>query len=107
MAAELTVLAAPEITSCPPATSGSAKPRFFVSASPRPSAAQHSYPFAVGPPRRNVLTFARAGDTHVSGNSAARRMLVPRVAAVLLSSEFPRPTRDENPVLIWAACFSK
>jgi hypothetical protein len=98
LAAEMSNLASPPVASPPLAPL--VRPRFAVSPAPHPSPAQHSFPFAVGPPRRNINNKARADDTTVSRDSAARCMSVSRIAA-LTSSDFARTSRNENRVLTW------
>ena len=99
LAAELTALSDAEIPVAP-RSALFLKPRFVLSPAPRPSPARHSFPFAVGPPWRDLNTLARADDTPVSRDSAARCMLVSRIAE-LPSSDFARASRNENRVLTW------
>lgn len=71
-----------------------------------PTARQHSYPFAVGPPAYDTTHATRADDTSVSPDSTARRIVVSRVAAVSLSSFSARLTRLGTPGPTLAGTFS-
>jgi len=71
-----------------------------------PTARQHSYPFAVGPPTCGATSPARADDTSVSPDSAARRIAISRVAVVTLSSFSARLTRLGTPGPKLAGTFS-
>ena len=76
--------ASPDVT-LPVFPPESAKRRPCVSsAAPPPSARQHAYPFAIGPPRRGATWTPRADDTDVSGDSAVRRRLISGFAAASL-----------------------
>lgn len=97
LAAELSALSDAESSLAPP-VAPFVKPRFSVSPPPRLSAAQHAFPFAVGPPRPAATLLARADDTRVSRDSAARRVFVSRIAD-LPSANFARTSRNENRVL--------
>jgi hypothetical protein len=78
----------------------------FTDPVPVPSARQHSFPYAVGPPLWRTTLTPRAGDTEVSGDSIARRGLFSRVAIDLVLSRFARPTRTGSPSLKLAGTFS-
>lgn len=71
-----------------------------------PSARQHSFPYAVGPPLWRTTPTPRAGDTEVSGDSIARRGLLSRLAPDLVLHRFARTTRTGNPGLKSAGAFS-
>lgn len=62
-----------------------------------PTARQHSYPFAVGPPAPTATSLPRADDAMASADSAARRTIVSRVAVVSFSSFSARQTRPGTP----------
>ena len=80
------------------------RPR-LVDTVPLPSARQHSFPYAVGPPLSRTTLTPRAGDTEVSGDSIARRGLFSRLATDLVLSRFARTTRTGNPGLKLAGTF--
>lgn len=71
-----------------------------------PTARQHAYPFAVGPPPDVTQPTSRADDTSVSADSAARRTAVSRVVAVSLLSLSARLTRLGIPGPTLAGTFS-
>jgi len=71
-----------------------------------PTARQHSYPYAVGPPAHGIASPTRADDTLRSTDSAARRIAVSRVVDVSLSSFLARWTRRETPGPKLAGTFS-
>lgn len=81
----------PEISALAPA--GSWSPRVFAATSPIvfippnepiPAARKHSYPYAVGPPRRGSHPSLHAASTKVPGDSSARRTPVSRIAPISL-----------------------
>ena len=81
------------------------RPR-FIETLPLPSARQHSFPYAVGPPPSRITPTPRAGDTEVSGDSIARRGLFSRLAADLFLHRFARTPRTGNPGPKLAGTFS-
>jgi hypothetical protein len=70
-----------------------------------PSARQHSFPYAVGPPASGHTWTSRADDTWVSGDSVARRGYVSRIALDLTPKFSARATRRGNPGLTMAGAF--
>jgi hypothetical protein len=57
---------------------------------------QHSFPFAVGPPRTACNSLRRVDDTTSAGDSAARRKLDRQVAARFLAARFAPSARAPN-----------
>ncbi len=64
---------------------------------PRPTARQHSYPFAVGPPASKHSALLRADDTPVSPDSTARWSVSARVGGGVFCFFSARLTRQESP----------
>jgi hypothetical protein len=79
----------------------------FLSAPPGLSAAQHSFPFAVGPPINEVTDTSHAEDTLVSGDAAVRCWFVSRFAAAQWSEDLKRSMCAGNPVSLKTARFPK
>lgn len=95
---DLAALAADELL--PPAAPAAASPlSFSAPAAPALSARKHSFPYAVGPPRRRISTPLRAAGTEVPGDSSARRSQVSRIATVSILILRARVTRatDQGP----------
>jgi hypothetical protein len=72
-----------------------------------PSARQHSYPYAVGPPRTRANSNPRADDTSVSGDLAACRTLVLQVALGFQLPLGARRTRESDQASKRAGTFSE
>jgi hypothetical protein len=95
---DLTALAADE--SSPPFAPAAMSPLSFSSpAAPALSARRHSFPYAVGPPRRGIHSNLRATGTEVPGDLSARRSQVSRIARVSLLTLRARAPRasDQGP----------
>ena len=97
---DLPTLASAETS--PPVAPPEESPLIFRSpAAPALSARQHSYPYAVGPPRRGIAQSLRVADTAVPGDSSTRRSQVSRIARVFIAVPSALLTRltDSGPKL--------
>ena len=106
VAAQLTAESSAGIAAPLPSTAPAATLPFPPLLCCGPTARQHSYPFAIGPPARDAGSSTRADDTSVSLDSAARRIAVSRVAVVSFSSLTARLTRLGTPGPKLAGMFS-
>lgn len=106
VAAQLTAESPAEIAAPRPSTAPAAPLPFPPRLRGGPTARQHSYPFAVGPPPLGTTSPTRADDTSVSPDSTARRIAVSRVDVVSLSSFSARLTRLGTPGPKLAGTFS-
>ncbi len=90
------------VDSWPPLAPSEAPPLIFSTpVPPALSARQHSYPYAVGPPRGGNARKLRAAGNALPGDSSARRSQVSRIARVFISI-FRAPltrTADSGPQL--------
>lgn len=107
VASDLVSDAAVKATVALPPPAGTTERVSVLWGAPAPSAREHAFPFAVGPPPRGATWNPRADDTVVSGDSVARGSIVSRVAAGLYLNFSARSTRIGNPVAIWTGLLSE
>lgn len=72
-----------------------------------PSARQHAFPYAVGPPHHDSHSNRRADDTWVSGDFAVRRTAGSGVAPILFPPYSARVSRTEDRATRMAGASSK